>query len=142
MAGDFDVLGVEYQMYSTNAFTALCGFSSTLNGNGVSYGFDETTGQSSYVAKLHCTGFSDATYDEIIARAYAEKDLDKRAAILHEAEEYLLSQMPIMPIVYNQNYYLTDGVSGLDVDGYGHMIFTKAKAPVAKVEESDEESDD
>ncbi len=141
MAGDFDVLGVDYQMYSTNAFTALCGFTTKMNGNGVLNGFDEATGQSNRTSVLHCSGFSDAAYDAIMNRAYAEKDLEKRAAILHEAEEYLLSKMPIMPIVYNQNYYLTDGVSKLKVDGYGNLVLTKAKAPVEKVEET-EESDD
>ena len=138
MAGDFDVIGLDYQMYSTNAFTALCGFSSTMNGNGVENGFDETTGQSSRTPILHCSGFSDATYDDLIRRAYEEKDLDKRAAILHEAEEYLMEKLPIMPIVYNQNYYMIEGISGVDVDGYGNLVFTEAKAPVAKTEKEDE----
>ena len=139
MAGDFDVLGVDYQMYSTNAFTALAGFSTTMNGNGVVNGFDETTGQSTRTSVLHCSGFSDETYDALIEKAYAEKDLDKRAAILHEAEAYLMEKLPIMPIVYNQNYYLIDGIGGIDVDGYGNLIFTEAKGPVAKVEETDKD---
>ena len=136
MDGDFDVLGVDYQMYSTNAFAALCGFSTSMNGNGVAVKDDFDDAAQSYV--LHCSGFSDATYDALIQRAYEEKDLDKRAAILHEAEKYLMEQLPIMPIVYNQNYYLIDGISGIDVDGYGNLDFTKAKAPVAKVEETEQ----
>ncbi len=134
MEGDFDVLGVDYQMYSTNAFTALAGFTTTMNGNGL----DNKT--SEHI--LHCSGFSDATYDAILERAYAEKDLDKRATILHEAEKYLMEKLPVMPIVYNQNYYIIDGVSGVDVDGYGNLIFNEAKAPIAKVEEEPEEEEE
>ena len=141
MAGDFDVLGVDYQMYSTNAFTALAGFSTTMNGNGVLNGFDESTGQSTRTSVLHCSGFSDATYDALIEKAYKEKDLDKRAAILHEAEAYLMEKLPIMPIVYNQNYYIIDGIGGVDVDGYGNLIFTEAKGPIAKIEEAEEEEE-
>ena len=125
ISGQFDILGVDYNMYSTNAFTALCGFTTLLNGNGVAYFVDEETG-SSYAERLHCSGFSDATYDAIMDRALAEKDLKKRASILHEAEEYLLSKLPIAPVVYNQLYYVVEEISGLDFDGYGAPVFTKA----------------
>ena len=133
ISGKFDVLGLDYNMYSTNAFTALCGFSTLLNGNGVEYAFD-ANGLSVAKERLHCSRFSDPAYDAIIDRAFAEKDLKKRAAILHEAETYLLSKMPIAPIVYNQNYYLVDEIGGMDYDGYGNPIFNSArlKADVAK----------
>lgn len=127
--GSFDILGVDYNMYSTNAFTALCGFTTLLNGNGVAYSVDEETG-SSAVERLHCSGFSDAAYDAIMDRALAEKDLEKRAAILHEAEEYLISKMPIVPVVYNQLYYVVEEIRGLDFDGYGAPVFTKASLTV------------
>ena len=72
----------------------------------------------------------------------AEKDLEKRAAILHEAETYLLGKMPIMPIVYNQNYYLVEDIGGLDFNGYGNPVFTgarlKADIPEAPVKEDEE----
>lgn len=142
MEGEFDVLGLDYQMYSTNAFAALAGFSTTMNGNGVLNGFDESTGQSKNSSILHCSGFSDEAYDAIIQRAYKEKDLDKRAAILHEAEAYLMDKLPIAPIVYNQNYFMIEGISGIDVDGYGNLVFTKAKAPLAKLEENEAEEEE
>ena len=126
ISGQFDILGVDYNMYSTNAFTALCGFTTLLNGNGVEYYLDKD-GLSASSDRLHCSGFSDAAYDAIIDRAYAEKDLEKRAAILHEAEAYLLSKMPIAPILYNQNYYLVEELGGLDYDGYGNPVFTTAR---------------
>lgn len=128
ISGEFDVIGLDYNMYSTNAFTALCGFTSGMNGNGIEYVID-TEGENPSTAEIrtHCSGFADAAYDEIMARALAEKDLEKRAAILHEAEAYLLSKMPILPILYNQNYYLVEKIGGLDFDGYGNLVFTNAR---------------
>ena len=123
--GQFEVLGLDYNMYSTNAFTALAGFTSKMNGNGIEYSFS-AEGVSIATDLLHCTGFTDATYDEIMDRALAEKDLEKKAVILHEAEAYLLSKAPIAPIVYNQSYYLIEGVSGYDFDGYGNVVLTSA----------------
>ena len=124
--GNFDVIGVDYQMYSTNAFTVLCGFTTTMNGNGVvvSEGQD---GNNVYTPKLHCSGFSDAHYDDLLAAALAEKDLEKRAVILHEAEEYLMGKMPIMPIVFNYSYYASRSISGLSMDYYGLVSFTNAR---------------
>ena len=131
VSGEFDILGLDYNMYSTNAFTALAGFSTLLNGNGVEYYIDETTGLSVAENLLHCSGFSDAAYDALIDKALAEKDLEKRAEILHEAEEYLLGKMPIAPILYNQNYYLVEKIGGLDFDGYGNLVLTHAKLKVS-----------
>lgn len=146
ISGQFDVLGLDYNMYSTNAFTALCGFSSRLNGNGVEYYIDETTGLSQAENRLHCSGFSDATYDALIDKAFAEKDLEKRATILHEAEAYLMSKMPIAPIVYNQNYYLVEEIGGLDFDGYGNPVFTcarlKASVPEAEAPKTEEDEEE
>lgn len=125
---DFDVIGIDYNMYSTNAFTALCGFHSTMNGNGVERIFDEETGVLIDLAiKTHASGFADAEYDKIIEKAFAEKDLKERAKYLHEAEAYLLSKMPVMPILYNVNYYMTDSLSGVKVDGYGYTDFQDTK---------------
>ncbi len=124
---DFDVIGVDYNMYSVNAFTALAGFTSTMNGNGVEFKYDAATGQTTWSDKLHCCGFSDPVYDEIMTNAYNTKDLKARAAYLHQAEEYLMSKMPVMPIVYNVNYYMVDGITGLKTDAYGFVSFTDAR---------------
>ncbi|MBE6567519.1 MAG: hypothetical protein E7657_02535 [Ruminococcaceae bacterium] len=128
ISGEFDVLGMDYNMYSTNALTALCGFTTLWNGNGLEYVIDEEgENPSTSEIQLHCSGFSDPAYDAIIERALAEKDLTKRAAILHEAEAYLLSKMPIVPVLYNQNYYVVEKLGGLDFDGYGNPVFTHAR---------------
>ncbi|MCQ2385337.1 MAG: ABC transporter substrate-binding protein [Clostridia bacterium] len=124
MYGTFDVIGVDYQMYSTNAFTALCGLTTGMNGNGIDLDPESTTYNQSV---LHCSKFSDKTYDEMLKNALDEKDLTKRAEILHNAEAYLLEQMPVVPVYFMENYYIAKGISGITTDGYGNTVFGKAK---------------
>lgn len=131
-SGDFDVIAIDYQMYSVNAFAALCGFSSKMSGNGIVINLNEEgyydcdENDSSPVP--HISGFSDPEYDAIIERAYAEKDVKKRAEILHEAEKYLMSKMPVMPLVFNQNFALvSDELKTVKFDWFGRVIFTKTK---------------
>jgi len=144
-SGEFDVLGLDYNMYSTNAFTALCGFTSDFNGNGLNYYFNSSKGESARKSILHCSGYSDAEYDRIMKRALAEKDIAEKAGSLHAAEARLVHAMPVMPIVYNQSYYLVSEIKGLKFNGYGNPVFTKAvlavDVPTASYSEgSDEEN--
>ena len=46
------------------------------------------------------TGWSDSTYDELIASAAAESDPTARLDILRQAEQILMDQQPIMPIYF------------------------------------------
>ncbi|MFI3237227.1 MAG: peptide ABC transporter substrate-binding protein [Lachnospiraceae bacterium] len=60
------------------------------------------------------TSYASAEYDALIAAAVVEADADARIAILIEAEELLMEDMPIGPI-YNRktNYLVADGVEGV-----------------------------
>ena len=101
--GDFDVLAVDISMLSTDPFAALAVYATEFSGSGI----DMT--DENYPALTHVCGFSDAGYDEIIERAFAEKNIAKRSDILAQAETYLMEQMPVMPLVFNKNYYLASG---------------------------------
>lgn len=117
--GEFDVLAIDVNMYSTDAFAALAVYATKYSGNGI----DMASANYDFIP--HVTGFSDAAYDAIIDRAYAEKDTAKRADILAEAERYLMDQMPVMPIVFNKDCYLvSDKLSGLETSYLGYRIFT------------------
>jgi oligopeptide transport system substrate-binding protein len=53
------------------------------------------------------TGFSNARYDEIIARqAPATPERDARYALYHEAEEILMTEMPVIPLFVYQSKHL------------------------------------
>jgi len=53
------------------------------------------------------TGWSHARYDALLARAAAEADPARRAALYHDAERILVAdQMPIFPLYFYVNAYL------------------------------------
>lgn len=120
---DFDVIGVDWQMYSTDAFVALSAFSSEMSGNGAS--FDEN---GAAALRLNISGWKNDAYDALIKAAYEATDLSVRAAKLREAEAKLVEEAPVIPLVYNQNFaYTAKGISGLKCDGYGNLILTELK---------------
>ena len=123
----YDVLLVDCQMLSPDAFAPLAAFSSNLNGNGVdiSLNADATQRETNL---LHVTGYSSAAYDALIAKAYAEPDLKERAAILHDAEAQLLADMPIIPLTFGQSYYVkSKKIKGIDTNYYGYPILTEMR---------------
>ena len=121
----FDALLVDYQMFGTDAFTSLAGFSSTLNGNGVDLSTDKDHFQLQ-TAYTHMTGFVNEEYDALIDKAYGERDLAKRAELLHEAEKILVREMPIIPLTFGQCHYVASReIYGISTTYYGYPVFTK-----------------
>ena len=98
--GDFDVIAVDMQMLSTDAFSALSVYSTAFCGGGVDMDDPE------YPLIGNLMGYENAEYSELIEKAYAERDAAARAKILHDAEALLMEEMPVMPIVFNQDAYL------------------------------------
>lgn len=116
---DFDVLLMDYSMMSSNAFGVLASFSKEFSGMACDQSND-------WALVPNVTGFDDAAYTEIIERAFAEKNSANRAVILHEAEAYLVDKMPIIPLVFNQDFYLASKeLSGIKTDWFGIKDFRK-----------------
>lgn len=119
---DFDVIAVDYNMLSTDAFAVLASFAKEFSGMGI----DMESGQ--YELIPHITGFDNADYTAIIDEAFAEKNINKRAEILHRAEEFLLKEMPVIPLVFNQDFYLIKkDLSKVSSGWLGFRILTKAR---------------
>ena len=121
-AGDFDVIAIDAQMLSTDAFTVLAPFAVKFSGNGV----DMST--SDYPEYTHITGYSSEAYDALIASAYAETDAAAKAAILHDAEKQLMEDMPIVPLFFMQDAYLIhDDLSGYKTSYFGTRDIKRMK---------------
>jgi ABC-type oligopeptide transport system substrate-binding subunit len=109
-------------MYTTDALTAFTALTSELNGNGLNFGssegFDETT---TYEPLGNVLGYKSEAYDAKVAAAYAQKNLAKRADLLHEAEALLLDDMPIIPLIFNQAFYVSTDLSGLSFGYNGYV---------------------
>lgn len=116
--GDFDVIAIDMTMLSPDAFGALSQFAVAFSGNGVDMNSE------TYDLYGHISGYSDADYDALIESAFAEKSRTARATILHQAEEKLLEDMPVIPLVFLQDAYLyTDVISGIETTYYGTRNF-------------------
>ena len=117
---NYDVIAIDLQTYSNDAFVSLAGFSSTMNGSGV-FLSDNTH-------KGNIARWSNAEYDALITAAYNETDATVRAEILRAAEYILVNEAPIVPIVFNVNFaFVSDELSDVEVSGFGNFVFTEAE---------------
>ena len=121
--GDFEVAAIDYTALSVDAFTVLAPFAYGFSG-----GAAIKENSPDFNIPTHISGYNSEEYNAKIEAAYAEKDADKRAVILHEAEKILMTDLPIIPIVFNQNATLTSKeLTGEKFSYYGTPIFTKLK---------------
>ncbi len=123
LAGKFDVAAIDYTALSTDPFAALATFAKGYTGSASVLPHSTT-----FFVPSHMSGFNSEEFNAKIDAAYAEKDLVARAAILHEAEDILMSEMPIMPIIFNKTAVLkSKDLSKVTYSGYNFPIFSKAK---------------
>ncbi|WP_103108062.1 peptide ABC transporter substrate-binding protein [Brevibacillus reuszeri] len=73
------------------------------------------------------TRWENPKYKELLNQSALEPDLEKRKAILAEAEQILMDEMPIMPIYYyTQSWVKNDKVDGVIIDGLGAVDYKYA----------------
>ncbi len=96
-AGKFEVVALDYTAFAPDAYTVLSRFAKAFSGQGM----DMST--TDYQLTPHISGYDDEAYNAKMEEVYAEKDLAKRATLLHDAEKMLMEDMPIVPIIFNQN---------------------------------------
>lgn len=117
----YDVIGIDWQMYSTDPFVALAAFATKFSGSGVSL-------PNNNIMYTNIAGYSDETYDNLIKRAYNETDADDRSEILHDAEERLVESACIVPLVFNQTFtFEHKHIKKVGFDGFGNIILTDMK---------------
>jgi len=120
--GNFEVAAVDVCALSADPFSILSGYATAFSGGGV----DMTSPD--YKLTPHITGYDNEDYNKLIEDAFAEKDIEKRATILHNAEKKLLEDAVVIPVIFNQNATLVHGdLSKVDFEYYGNPIFTKTK---------------
>ncbi len=116
---DFDVLAVDWQLYTDDAFVGLSAFSSAFSGNGVDFKTLEN--------RVNISGWNSADYNSLITAAFKAEG-EERTAILAEAEKKLMESAPVCPIIFNQSFlYVSTEVSSVTADGLGHFLFTKTQ---------------
>ena len=124
-AGDFDVIALDLVAPAPDAFSVLAPFAKAFSGNATV--LDETINPN-YDLTPHITGYDSADYNEKIEAAFKETNAKKRAALLHEAEAMLMNDLPVIPLVYNQNVSLSSKkLKKVSADFYAPAVFIDAK---------------
>ncbi|MBR3836656.1 MAG: hypothetical protein IKJ74_00790 [Clostridia bacterium] len=120
--GKFDVIALDYQALSTNAYSALAPFAPSYSGSVV-----EVTVDSVGTAK-HVTGFESEAYTNLLNEVLDLTTRKDRAKKLVEVEKLLGDECPAAALVfYAHNYLASSELKGLETSPYGHTIFTEAK---------------
>lgn len=115
---------------TARAFSVLAPFAKEFAGTGMDFEAKDADGNYLYTIEGHITGYNSDEYNEKIEEAFNEKDEKKRAKLLHKAEEILLEDMPVIPLVFNQDAYIVSKEiksSSVDSSYFGTRIFTKTK---------------
>ncbi|MBW6410027.1 peptide ABC transporter substrate-binding protein [Clostridium weizhouense] len=82
--------------------------------------WESTSGQ-------NCAGYNNPEYDKLIRTAKVETDQNKRSEILHQAEDILMDDMPVIPLNYQVKVKgIKDYVKGVSVSPLGFIYFDKA----------------
>ena len=120
-AGTYEVAAIDYVAYSADAFSMLAPFAVGFSGNA-----SAKSNSPSFSIPTHHTRYNSEDYNALIEDAFAQKDIDDRATILHEAEELLLEDKAVLTIIFNQNAKLVSSeLSKIKTSYYGNDIFTK-----------------
>lgn len=118
---NFDVIAVDWQMYSTDPFVALSAFADKFDGSGVNF-------RDSSVVCGNIAGYNDEAYNSLISKAYIQFDAAMRSETLHDAEEKLVESACIVPLVFNQTFsFEHKHISNTEFDGFGNLILTDMK---------------
>ena len=119
--GGYDVLYTDWQAYSVRPFNMVAPFSIYYSGTALD------TEHHNYDPKPNCTGYSNPDYDAIIEAAAAlEEGTRERNDKVFEAEKKLMEDMPIIPLIFYRDFYMTSSqISGVKDTYYNFKILTK-----------------
>jgi ABC-type oligopeptide transport system substrate-binding subunit len=136
--GEFDVIAVNYNMLTTDAFAVLAQFAPKYSGG--AYDFSST--ETEWPLIPHTSGYNSEKYAALIDAAYKAKTPEEKAKKLHEAEKLLISEdCVVAPLYFGRTAYLVnDNIKKLDTNFAGHLVWTKVKdknyVPGAEEEET------
>lgn len=121
--GEYDVIYTDWQTYTVRPFSVLAPFSINYSGSALD------TEHHNYDPKPNVTGYSNPDYDKLIAEAESFPEGSReRNDKLYEAEKLLMLDMPIIPLVFWRDYYMTSKqISNVKETGYAYKNLTKMK---------------
>ncbi len=124
IARDYEIIGVNINSGSADAFNYLAPFAKEYSGTSVVV--DNSIANNEEIFNTHYTNIDDASYSEIITNALKADSLENRAKLLHDAEAKLMELCPAtMVFWYTNSFVASDEISGYEVNSwFGYTDFT------------------
>jgi oligopeptide transport system substrate-binding protein len=120
-SGDFDVIALDYQGLTTNAYSALAPFVPAYSGSVVSVE-DGASG-----VAPHVTGYASEAYTKLLDELLEATQRKERVKKLIEVEKIMAEECPAIALVHYSNAYLASSeLKGLETSPYGYTDFTNA----------------
>ncbi len=121
-ACEFEVAAIDMVTLTNDAYSMLAPFAKAFSGQAM----DMTN--LSYELTPHKTGYDSEAYNEHMEKVLVAGTQAERAELLHEAEKMLLEDMPVIPVIFNQNAVLVSKeLSKVDFTTMGTPVFTETK---------------
>lgn len=122
-SGNYEVIVTDITAYSVDPVGMLAPFAKGYTGMETDM---STPGV--YVTPTHLTGYSNDDYDKIIVEIFEEKDIAARADALRAAEDTLMTDLPVIPLVFHKTATLQSSeLKKLESTYYVSTTFTEAK---------------
>lgn len=124
-SGDFEAIIFDYCAYTPDPYSMLAPFARAFSGRGMSmdgiYIENEV-----YELTPHVTGYDNKEYNELMETIFAEKTIGDRAKLYRDAEAKLMTDLPIIPLVFNLDATVTsDNLKKVSSNYYTCAVLTK-----------------
>ena len=96
--GEFEAIILDLVAPSADPFSVLAPFAKQFSG--------QKAVELTYELTPHVTGYDSAEYNAIMEKVFTEKTIANRSADLHKAEDILMEDMPVIPVVFNKTAYV------------------------------------
>ena len=120
---NYQVIGVDLRALTVDAFSVLAPFATEFSGQPL-----DMSDIDNIIFGTHRTGYSSEAYDALIEAAMLATGKE-RTNLLHQAEEMLTEDMPVIPVVANQYAFIRNkNLTGVGKgDYYAPIEFTKSQ---------------
>ena len=100
-SGNYEVALLDLVATSADSMSILAPFARQFAGEKM-----DMSNSNSYELAPHVTGYDSEAYNTLMDKIYDNKDSESRSEDLHKAEDMLMDDMPVIPLVFNQGAYL------------------------------------
>jgi ABC-type oligopeptide transport system substrate-binding subunit len=99
--GQYEVALLDLVATSADSMSVLAPFARQFAGERM-----DMSNPANYELAPHSTGYDSDDYNDLIEKIFTNQNIASRSEDLHKAEDMLMNDMPVIPLVFNQGAYL------------------------------------